>query len=67
MTYYRPFFMLQVIQRAFDFSHAIGHHMQIDHCGSNRFVAQKPFDQKNIDAFLEQMGGKTVTIMPSSA
>jgi hypothetical protein len=55
------------IQGAVDRYGPVGLDMKVDYGGLDTAVAQELFDVINIHTLFEQVGGKTVAIMPSSA
>ena len=57
----------QVLQGADDFSQDLGGHLGVKRRGFQLLVPEHDLDHADVDFLFQQMGGKTVSLMPSSA
>jgi hypothetical protein len=64
---YSSFNVFEIIQRAGHTLPALLKDMGIDHSGRNVIMAEQGLNGADVIATLKQMGGETVTFMPSSA
>jgi len=57
----------ETIERAHDRADHVGGHLRVERCGIELGVPEQNLDQADIDILFEQVRGKAVALMPSSA